>query len=186
MVQTGVIGIGISSTWHGTPDGRIRGSREDETNIIFDDGVDTMDTEPLCPGGEPRKTTCAQEENPEEGFSPPGSQESRSSSDRDSSPLEFKKKLNTEADFNKVVCQAVATSVVSSFTQKHRHPDFENAAYPTLLMSSKKCAIVIYDCTNDVLLITNVMELASDGSLNPEVLLLLWLVINYRLVNAYI
>ena len=75
--------------------------------------------------------------------------------------------------------QAVATCVVSSFTEKSNHPD-KSPLIPTILIDKKSFQIILFDCEKDVLLISNAVPLSNKGRMSRSAITLLWIVLNHR------
>ena len=75
--------------------------------------------------------------------------------------------------------QAVATCVISSFTENALHPD-KPALVPTILIDEKNFQVCLYECTKDVLLISNPKLLSTKGGLSQSGMALLWAVVNHR------
>ena len=75
--------------------------------------------------------------------------------------------------------QTISTCVVSSSTEKRLHPDLP-AIVPTILIDEHQFQVCLYDCENDVLLISEPVELAKKGGLSSSGMAILWLVINHR------
>ena len=77
------------------------------------------------------------------------------------------------------LAQAVGTCVVASFTAKARDPE-RKALVPTVLIDEKEFRVILYDCEEDIILISTSIALATKGTLSRSVMALLWLVINHR------
>lgn len=76
--------------------------------------------------------------------------------------------------------QCVATAVVASFTEKRLHPH-KNAMVPTILINSRTVRIILYDCEEDVLLVSDKVDLFTDnGKVDRVVILFLWFFINHK------
>ena len=75
--------------------------------------------------------------------------------------------------------QAIATCVVSSFTEKKLHPNLP-AAIPTILIDANKFQVCLYDSEKDVLLVSEPMMLATKGGLSQSAMTVLWLTVNHR------
>lgn len=80
--------------------------------------------------------------------------------------------------------QTIAQSIVFSLLQKKRHPELRNFLIPTIVMSSTKFRIIMYDAENDVLLRSNSYDLFNTEEwvkLSPASIVTLWMVLNYRI-----
>jgi hypothetical protein len=79
--------------------------------------------------------------------------------------------------------QLLSQNIVNSFLQcKLKKKILKNLLLPGIRISSKLLTIAFYDCENDVLLESSVLELFSGSmTLNYTVILFLWLTLNYRL-----
>ena len=75
--------------------------------------------------------------------------------------------------------QAVATCVVSFFTEKSLHPDLK-ALVPTIIMDEQQFCVCLYDSEKGILLISNSKCLATKGGLSRSGMVLLWLTLNHR------
>ena len=94
--------------------------------------------------------------------------------DGESSQFEAKQQL-THAHLP----QGVVTAIVHSFTQNNRHPGL-NPMVPTVLINGRDFRIILYDCSKDVLLVSNSVEYREDSKMTPLGTLVLWLIINHR------
>ena len=74
---------------------------------------------------------------------------SSSESDGTTTPLEAKRKIK----FWDNVDQLVATCVMSSFTEHSLHPH-KNTLVPTIIMDPTIIQVCLYDCENDILLVS--------------------------------
>ena len=77
--------------------------------------------------------------------------------------------------------QTIATCVVSSFIDKSLHPGLSNLV-PTILIDHMCFQICLYDCVEDVLLLSQKISLASNGVLSSKGMAALWMVINHRYI----
>jgi hypothetical protein len=103
------------------------------------------------------------------------SAEEESESDAATSQLEMKK--------IKKMSQTIGTAVLASFTEHNLHSD-ENPLVPCILMDCCYIQVVMYDCVNDVLLITDKVVIRDDqGKACKYAVLFLWLFINHRYVT---
>lgn len=144
------IGMGSVSTWHGTPDARVRGGvevvhRKEEGDPFVIQESDESDDESESVSSDGMTTTI-------EG-----------------------KILSSDANLP----QVISTGVVSSFTEKSIHPD-QPALVPTILIDEKVFRVCLYDSKKDVLLISVPKFLATKGRLSQSGMALLWVVLNHR------
>lgn len=79
--------------------------------------------------------------------------------------------------------QTLAQTIVFSLLQKQKHPNLKNFLIPNILISPEEIQILVYDAEYDVLLCSNIIELfdPSELCLNPETLIILWMVLHYRM-----
>lgn len=89
--------------------------------------------------------------------------------------IEEKIKMN----LRKNLSQLVTTCVVSSFTESNVHPHL-NPLVPTLLVNKEAFRICMYDCENDVLLLSEPKSFTTKGGISRTANLILWLVANHR------
>ena len=75
--------------------------------------------------------------------------------------------------------QLVATCVVNSFTEANLNPGL-NPVIPTILFNRSNYRICLYDCENDVLLLSEPKNLTTRGCFSRTGALLLWLTVNHR------
>ena len=75
--------------------------------------------------------------------------------------------------------QLVATCVVNSFTEANLNPEL-NPVIPTILFNRSNYRICLYDCKNDVLLLSEPKNLTTRGCFSRTGALLLWLTVNHR------
>ena len=94
--------------------------------------------------------------------------------DGESSQVEAKQQL-THAHLP----QRVATAIVHSFTQNKRHPGL-NPMVPTVPINGSDFRIILYDCSKDVLLVSNPVEYRDGSKMTPLGTLVLWLTIHHR------
>lgn len=147
------IGIGTLDTWHGTPDLRVRGSE-----VVW--GVeDNL--------------------NNEEVAADISDDESIPESDGPTTNIEGKITART-----KNLAQAIGTCVVSSFTEKTRrkklHQSVKNSLVPCVIIDKEKFRVILYDCEDDLLLITDSKLLATKGTLSQSSMAFLWIIFNHR------
>lgn len=103
-----------------------------------------------------------------------GFDEDEAETDAATTPVEGKRKA-------KKLSQSIATTVVSSFTEKKLHPS-ENALVPSILINCRYVRVLLYDCQKDVLLISAPLDLVNNRQhVIKSTILFLWLFINHRL-----
>ncbi|KAJ8303300.1 hypothetical protein KUTeg_019696, partial [Tegillarca granosa] len=73
-----------------------------------------------------------------------------------------------------------------SMLQKSIHPEFNNHMIPTIVISSTKIRILMYDAENDILLRSNAIDVFLDipdepPQLSPECIIILWMVLHYTI-----
>ena len=80
--------------------------------------------------------------------------------------------------------QMLAETIVFSFLQKRKHPNYEHFLIPCIGISRSQVVFCFYDSEKDVLLRSKCMNLyvrtKSKYELIPETILALWLVLNYK------
>ena len=154
------IGMGTKTTWHGTPDLRVKGCPLVTTTVpLVADEEMTEDMEDI-------------ENSPQSQASPPqqASPHSIGSSTNIESKLEMK-----PAHLD----QLITTSVVAAFIEHRIHP-LQNPLIPTILINRKGFKICLYDPKDDILLISKTKNILKKGSLSSSGLLLLWIVVHHR------
>ena len=90
--------------------------------------------------------------------------------------VSFEGKIQTS---QRHIGQLVATCVVNSFTEANLNPGL-NPVTPTILFNRSSYRICLYDCNNDVLLLSEPKNLTTRGGLSRTGALLLWLTVNHR------
>ena len=75
--------------------------------------------------------------------------------------------------------QLVKTCVVNAFTEANLNPDLDPVV-PTILFNRSSYRLCLYDCQNDVLLLSEPKNLTTRGGLSRTGALLLWLTVNHR------
>ena len=75
--------------------------------------------------------------------------------------------------------QLVSTCVVNSFTEARLNPKL-NPVVPTILFDRFTFMICLYDCLNDILLISDPRPLTTKHGISRTAMLLLWLTVNHR------
>ena len=163
------IGLGTVDTWHGMPDTRIGCccivSTSESLHSETEDNFDSESlNEPPVPAGQDPSSAIEQESSlvlPTESPSSAASVEGELSM----------KPCHTS--------QFVALSVTSSFTQHNIEPK-ENSLVPTIMINSNGFKVCLYDCEHDILLISEVKNIAQQGHLSPSGILMLWIVVHHR------
>ena len=150
-VEAKHLGMGMLSTWHGTPDVRIQSccmlttsdslfnDEEEESGYDDDDEQQSMVRSSLH---------CET----------PDSKVSASPSASFTSSILEEKQVLQKPDLHHLIAMAV----VSSFVQNNNYPG-ENPLVPSLLISQKGFQICLYDCVNDFLLVSEVKNLVNKG-----------------------
>ena len=152
-VSCSSLGMGALGTWHGYPDGRVRGnSQQSSTTIVYssdDEDSSLSDTDTCLTGvlNESQGDSACIEAK------------------LHCSPLNFP--------------QLVSTNIVASFVEHNLHKTL-NSAVPTILINSHCFYISIYDCCRDLLLISNKIVFKNEDELVASGILLLYLTINHR------
>lgn len=150
-VTCSALGMGASTTWHGYPDGRIRGDSYSITDLIYSDDEGDGDSAETC-------LTAVLNE-----------------SQGDSACIEAKLHCSPQ-NFP----QLVATNIVASFIEHTLHAEL-NPAVPTLLINTNHFYISIYDCKSDLLLISNKISFRDEElELIPAGICMIWLTIHHR------
>ena len=99
-----------------------------------------------------------------------------SEAESDGESSQFKAKQEIERSH---LPQAIAIAIVHSFTQSNRHPML-NPMVPTILMNGYKFQIILYDCHNDVLLVSTTVEYKINDRITTLGTQILWNIINHR------
>ncbi len=98
------------------------------------------------------------------------------SSDGENIVVEAKQEIK-----KKNLAQLASTAIVHSFTEHNNHPNL-NSMLPVLLMDGTYVQIVLYDCVQDVLLLSAKVRYRVRKMLDPVGLLVVWLAINHRYI----
>ncbi len=160
-IRANHIGMGSSNTWHGSPDARVRGCEL----VLMKTGCDD-DDEYDDDDDDEEEGSCSSSD----------SETTLVSSDRVTTNIEVKKRAKFEDNFS----QLVSTCVVSSFTEHHVHPS-KNTMVPTILIDQSVIRVCLYDCINDILLVSQPRLLSHKNTrLSTTAVFLTWLVINHR------
>lgn len=93
--------------------------------------------------------------------------------------LEFKLSPTEKGVFD----QAIAQTIVFSFTQRERHPNLREIFIPNILVSPKELRVFMYDSDNDILIYSPPLDIFQDdtGVLNVYSIIVLWMVLHYKL-----
>jgi hypothetical protein len=75
--------------------------------------------------------------------------------------------------------QAIATCVVSSFTERKCHPG-KLPIVPTFLIDQHFLRVILYDCEKEILLVSPSKNLSTKGTLSHSAMARLWVVLNHR------
>ncbi len=82
---------------------------------------------------------------------------------------------------SKQIGQVVAAAITHSFTEHYNHEAL-NSMTPMILLDDNHMVIVLYDCVQDVLIISNKIEYFDENNALMNVgVVVAWLVINHRL-----
>ena len=161
------IGLGSKDTWHGTPDGRMRGDTDHNIYYCVLDKKESMTKE-------------------SDGKSSEAKSSGGESSDGSSVNIECKPFATILSNVSNVfflgkraspmkkdtLSQLVKMTVVASFTQRKRHKDSPTAV-PGVLVCPDSYVVCIYDSEEDILLVSEELTYKDN-------LYFLWLIINYR------
>lgn len=163
-----LIGIGDKSGWYGTPDFRVRCCNfvRTDLNLIEEDQENSENSE-------------SEEDRP--------SYTHISASSAGGSSSEIERPLTThiywegkqEINFREQIGQLVATAVVCSFTE-HKLDASKNPAVPTIWINKAAFRICLYDCVNDVLLLSEAKSLTTNGTISRTAMFILWLLVHHR------
>ena len=82
--------------------------------------------------------------------------------DGESSQFEAKQRVSSDH-----LSQAVATAIVHSFTQNKRHPQL-NPMVPTVLINGSVFRIILYDCSKDILLVSEKVTYKEDNQIRTN------------------
>lgn len=80
--------------------------------------------------------------------------------------------------------QAIAQTIVFSFIQRKRHPEFSNFLIPNILISPQEFRIIMYDSVNDILICSvplPIFQPYPSKSLEIASIIILWMVLHYRI-----
>ena len=81
------------------------------------------------------------------------------------------------------ISQLIVLGIISSFTEHKLHPTL-NSMVPSLLINSSTIVVCLYDCTSDILLLTEQVQFVDLDETPPKMNLpaiwLLWLMIHHR------
>jgi len=151
------IGCGSFDTWHGSPDARVRGT-EIICHKFTDDESSGSDTY--------------------EEISETASNASNISNVSSGTTTAIEAKLES---ITRHLPQLVSTCVVSSFIENNLHKTLDPMV-PCILIDPYRFTVCFYDCTDDLLLISEPKQLQSmnNNTLSRSAALLLWLTINHR------
>ncbi len=171
------LGIGSEYTWHGSTELRVEGCNIISTEEDLSEGEQpdyvSSDEESLDdtshPGASYQPPLSAY---PEACPSPGSDSSSDSSSD---STFEGKVKV----DFRRLISQLVETCVVCSFTENNINPRL-NTMVPTVLFNMQSFRVCLYDCKNDILLISEPRPLTSGNKVSRTACFIIWLVVHHR------
>ena len=159
-VSCSSLGMGAYHTWHGYPDGRVRGnSQQSSTAIVYsskdEEDSSLSDTDTCLTGvlNESQGDAACIEAK------------------LHCSPLNFP--------------QLVSTNIVASFVEHNLHKTL-NSAVPTILINSHCFYISIYDCCRDLLLISNKIVFKNEDELVTSGILMLYLTITGKVLHLFL
>ncbi len=75
--------------------------------------------------------------------------------------------------------QAISICITSSFIENNLHEDMDPTV-PTILIDGSKFRVILYNCVEDVLLISETKDLRTGDRLSSTGVAFLWIVINHR------
>ncbi|XP_033754347.1 uncharacterized protein LOC117337465 isoform X2 [Pecten maximus] len=77
--------------------------------------------------------------------------------------------------------QIIAETIVFSFLQKKRHPEYSHFLFPCIGVNSKDMVVYFYDSKNDVLLESSPISMYTiSGGVNLLAIVVSWLVVNHK------
>jgi hypothetical protein len=78
--------------------------------------------------------------------------------------------------------QMVAKTFVFSFLQHRQNPGkMQNNLIPSIGIKNEKLIVFMYDCDNDVLLGSHLLDLFDEGDIDVRIVIFLWFILNYKL-----
>lgn len=173
------MGIGNRAVWYGSADFRVdtcnfvptclKLTEEGHEDYSDDEEVEKSQSTTAALAGE---FSCRKEGN-ESSMNENSSDEELLSSA--STLFEGKPKIN----FREHIGQLVATAVVSSFTEHNLNPSM-NPVVPTIWINRNAFRICLYDCVNDVLLLSQPKSLTTKGTISRTAMLIMWLIVHHR------
>ena len=85
-----------------------------------------------------------------------------------------------EEDVGKLIAQ----TIVFSFLQQTRHPEYSNFLIPGVGACKSDMFFYFYDSKNDILLTSTLIPIVQYGELNPVAAIAAWMVVNYRTLST--
>jgi len=79
------------------------------------------------------------------------------------------------------VHQLIAAAIAASFTEINLHPDL-NPLIPVIIICIPQAKICLYDCKNDLLIMSETFNWIKFGRLERIYMLLVWITIHHRYV----
>lgn len=79
-----------------------------------------------------------------------------------------------------ITSQLIAQTIVFSFAQKKKHPEYKKFLFPTVGINRTKVIFHFYDSEHDILLKSRVFPIFERKKLNYDAILAIWLVVNYK------
>lgn len=158
----GSTGIGHEEGWHGFAD----------IVLSSHDGVpDTISTTHINESQESATLTCSDDDCDDD-------YECSSSGGKTISDAKlFQSKTSAEN-------RAVAQTIVFSFLQRKRLPEFPNLLIPNILISPQEFRIIMYDAVNDILMCSvplPIFQPYPSNSLEIASIIILWMVLHHRI-----
>ncbi|CAG2248358.1 ANPRA [Mytilus edulis] len=168
--------IGHHKVWYGFPDIIVNKTtvkvKKDEDESIEDE--ETQDYEWREPDAKRLKVT-----NDKQNEMGAGGEGSNLSPDVFTTSIEVKKDQGFANEKNLI--QTFAQTITNAFYQSKLNPKLNNLCIPSFLVSNVKLRIMMYNCTQDRLYMSENMALWNkDDSLNVGTVICIWLVLNFE------
>ncbi|KAK3090154.1 hypothetical protein FSP39_009527 [Pinctada imbricata] len=77
--------------------------------------------------------------------------------------------------------QCIAQTIVFSFIQRARHPEFKNHLIPNIVIDCSHFRVLMYDSENDILLCSMLLPIFRNNKLCITSIIILWMVLHYRI-----
>ncbi|XP_076080270.1 uncharacterized protein LOC143050786 [Mytilus galloprovincialis] len=175
-LNLGNTSIGHHKVWYGFPDIIVNKTtvkvKKDEDESIEDE--ETQDYEWREPDAKRLKVT-----NDKQNEMGAGGEGSNLSPDVFTTSIEVKKDEGFANEKNLI--QTFAQTITNAFYQSKLNPKLNNLCIPSFLVSNVKLRIMMYNCTQDRLYMSENMALWNkDDSLNVGTVICIWLVLNFE------